>query len=137
MTQCNDCAIALRVGFHFQANKCWSQRPEMSQNNFSKFNLNISFASSARLSGGRRLSENNLVVQDYNRRYVKDGGRNFLPKCIAFFNRIPMELFKFRNSNAVHLVIRTQCKEFLAASLPQSSIKTLFDNPIRQSKSMI
>ena len=29
--------------------------------------------------------------------------RNSLPRCIAFFNRIPFELLKIRNSNAMHL----------------------------------
>ena len=36
--------------------------------------------------------------------------RNFLPRCTAFFNRIPMESLKICYSNAVHLG-----KKFLAA----------------------
>ena len=37
--------------------------------------------------------------------------RNFLPRCTAFFNRIPpIESSKIRNSNALHLG-----KKFLAA----------------------
>ena len=31
---------------------------------------------------------------------AKDGARIFLPRCIAFFNRIPIESLKIRNSNA-------------------------------------
>ena len=36
--------------------------------------------------------------------------RNFLPRCTAFFNRIPIESVKICNSNAMHLG-----KKFLAA----------------------
>ena len=36
--------------------------------------------------------------------------RNFLPRCNAFFNRIPIELLRILNSNAKHLG-----KKFLAA----------------------
>ena len=36
--------------------------------------------------------------------------RNFLPRCTAFFNRIPVESLKICNSNAMHLG-----KKFLAA----------------------
>ena len=34
---------------------------------------------------------------------AKDGGKEFLPRCIAFFNRIPIESSTIRNKNAVHL----------------------------------
>ena len=36
--------------------------------------------------------------------------RNFLPRCTAFFNQIPIESLKICNSNAMHLG-----KKFLAA----------------------
>ena len=42
--------------------------------------------------------------------YAKDGGEELLPRCTAFFNRIPTESLWIRNSNAMHLG-----KKFLAA----------------------
>ena len=36
--------------------------------------------------------------------------RNFLPRCIAFYNRIPIDSLKIHHSNAMHLD-----KKFLAA----------------------
>ena len=41
---------------------------------------------------------------------LKMAARNFLPKCILFFNRIPIESLRICNSNAMHLG-----KKFLAA----------------------
>ena len=38
------------------------------------------------------------------------GARNFLPRCTALFNRIPIESLKICHSNAVHVG-----KKFLAA----------------------
>ena len=41
--------------------------------------------------------------------YAKDGGEELLPRCNAFFNRIPIESLKIRNSNTMH-----HGKKFLA-----------------------
>ena len=49
---------------------------------------------------------------------AKDGGEKFfLPRCIAYFNRIPIELLKISHSNAMHL--RKNCSPL---SFVQSSI---------------
>ena len=42
--------------------------------------------------------------------YAKDGDEEFLPRCNAFVNRIPVEPLRIRNKNAMHLG-----KKFLAA----------------------
>ena len=34
---------------------------------------------------------------------LKMAARNFLPRCTAFFNRIPLKSFKIWNSKAMHL----------------------------------
>ena len=39
-----------------------------------------------------------MIVDDC----VKDGGEEFLPKCIVFFNRIPVESLKIHDSNVMH-----------------------------------
>ena len=41
---------------------------------------------------------------------LKMAARNFLPRCIAFYNRIPIDSLTIPNSNAMHLG-----KKFLAA----------------------
>ena len=51
--------------------------------------------------------------------------RNFLPRCTAFFNRIPMESLKICYSNAVHLG-----KKFLAAIFSAIHFLCLIDSPI-------
>ena len=35
--------------------------------------------------------------------YAKDGGEQFLPRCTAFFNRIPTESLRIRIKNAMRL----------------------------------
>ena len=35
--------------------------------------------------------------------YAKTGGEEFLPRCIAFFNRIPKESLIIPNSHATHI----------------------------------
>ena len=52
--------------------------------------------------------------------YAKDGGEEFLPKCTAFFNRIPLESLKICNSNAMHIG-----KNSSPPSLVQSSIRNI------------
>ena len=47
--------------------------------------------------------------------------RNFLPRCTAFFNRIPIELLKICRLSAMHLG-----KNSLPPSLAQSSIAVAF-----------
>ena len=42
--------------------------------------------------------------------YAKDGGEEFLPRCFAFYNRIPIDSLTIPDSNAMHLG-----KMFLAA----------------------
>ena len=41
---------------------------------------------------------------------LKMAARNFLPRCTAFYDRIPIKSLRIRNSNALHLG-----KKFLAA----------------------
>ena len=52
----------------------------------------------------------NSSIQNAIDDYAKDGGEELLPRCITFFNRIPTELLRIRNMNAMHLG-----KKFLAA----------------------
>ena len=33
---------------------------------------------------------------------AKNGGKEFLPRCIAFFNQIPIESFRICNSSMMH-----------------------------------
>ena len=49
------------------------------------------------------------VVNFSRQLYANDGRREFLTKCIVFFNQVPIELLKISNLNAVHL-----CKKFFA-----------------------
>ena len=49
--------------------------------------------------------------------YAKDGGEEFLPRCIAFYNRIPIDSLTILLQT--QLILVTRC---LPPSLVQSSI---------------
>ena len=48
-------------------------------------------------SGGERVKADFHSVEFSDRRLRKDGGKELLPRCTAFFNRIPTESLRIRN----------------------------------------